>query len=117
MVFVVDDDEAVRDSLQVLLESHGMAVSTFATAEAFAASARPKAGACLVLDQNLAGAAGLDFVDASGAALDLPVILITGQGSTAVRARAQKLGVAAYLEKPVAADDLVAAILLATGAV
>jgi len=114
MVYIVDDDEAVRDSLQLLLDSHGIAAIAFATTEEFAARAPALEGACLVLDQNLAGATGLDFLERAPARL--PVILITGQGSAAVRAKAEKLGVAAYFEKPVDADTLIAAILRATAA-
>jgi two-component system, LuxR family, response regulator FixJ len=112
MVYIVDDDAAVRDSLQLLLDAHGMAAAAFASTEEFAVLVRPQKGACLIIDQNLAGATGLDFVE--GGAPGMPVILITGQGSAAIRAKAEKLGVAAYFEKPVDADALIAAIEAAT---
>jgi len=114
MVFVVDDDDAVRDSLRLLLESYGMTVEDYASAEAFGAGYRPCGRDCLILDHNLPGASGLDFLaSAQGRGLDLPVILVTGQGDSAIRARALQLGVAAYLEKPVADDALVDAIRVA----
>jgi two-component system, LuxR family, response regulator FixJ len=110
-VFIVDDDEAVRDSLKILLESYGLEVRDFESIEAFSRGRRVTGRACLILDQHLAGATGLDFLaSADGARLDLPVILITGQGDGGIRARARRLGVSAYLEKPIADTDLLAAI-------
>jgi FixJ family two-component response regulator len=115
-VFIVDDDEAVRESFIMLLESYGFEASAYPSAEAFAASWHSGGRACLVLDHNLGGVSGLDFVAAADGVLrDLPVILITGRGDANVRARACRLGVAAYLEKPVAGHALVNAIAFATG--
>jgi two-component system, LuxR family, response regulator FixJ len=115
-VFVVDDDEAVRDSLSLLLESYGLYVETFASTDAFAAAAKPGRGRCLILDQNLIGTTGLDYLASRGErGIGLPVILITGQGSHGVRARALELGVAAYLEKPIDDEALIAAIRSVSG--
>ena len=116
-VFVVDDDEAVRDSLRLLLESHGMRVEAHASTEEFAHAYRPEQHGCLILDQNLqAGKTGLDFL-ASGAPAQfhLPVILVTGRGNDALRAQALRAGAVAYFEKPVDQDQLMAAIRAATG--
>jgi two-component system response regulator FixJ len=111
VVFVVDDDAAVRDSLKILLEIHGMSVQDFGSTEEFAENYRPHSRECLVLDQHLPMVSGLDFLSSPrGAQLDLPVILITGRGDDAIRARAQQLGVAAYLDKPVNDSQLLAAI-------
>jgi two-component system, LuxR family, response regulator FixJ len=110
MVFVVEDDEAVRDSLRLLLESYGLAVEDYGSVEEFTESYRPQGRDCLILDHNLPGASGLDFLGARGAAVDLPVILITGRGDPSARARALELGVAAYLEKPLDDQALIAAI-------
>jgi FixJ family two-component response regulator len=110
-VYVVDDDDGVRDSLQLLLESYGITVEAFESAEAFLGFYRPNGRACLVLDQHLPGATGLDFLGSpEGARLDLPVILVTGRGDAALRSRAFAAGVVAYLEKPVDDGALVAAI-------
>ncbi len=110
-VFVIDDDEGVRDSLKVLLESYGIAVCDYASTEAFMRAYAPRAQSCLVLDQHLPGATGLDFLgSAAGARLDLPVILITGRGDAAIRARAFQAGAVAYFEKPVDDAALIDAI-------
>jgi two-component system, LuxR family, response regulator FixJ len=111
MVFVVDDDEAVRDSLKLLLESYGLNVEDYASAEAFAGAYRPRGRACLILDQNLPGMTGLDFLaSAQDLGIDIPVILVTAQGDRTIRMRAQRLGAAAYFEKPVDDRALIAAI-------
>jgi two-component system, LuxR family, response regulator FixJ len=110
-IFIVDDDEPVRDSLKLLLESYGMAVEDYGTTAEFTRHYRPRDRQCLILDQHLPGATGLDFLASpEGAALDLPVVLVTGGGDNALRARAAELGVSVYLEKPVVDDMLMAAI-------
>jgi two-component system, LuxR family, response regulator FixJ len=110
-VFIVDDDEAVRDSLKMLLESYGMEVEDYASTGEFARGYRPGRRQCLILDQHLPGSTGLDFLASpQSAALGLPVILVTGRGDGAIRDRAHEMGVHAYLEKPVADDALLAAI-------
>lgn len=109
-VYIVDDDEAVRDSLQVLLESYGIDVEGYKSTEDFARRFQPAARQCLILDQHLPGATGLDFLAARQGALKVPVILLTGRSDSTIRDRAHALGVRAYLEKPVADDVLVEAI-------
>jgi two-component system, LuxR family, response regulator FixJ len=110
-VFIVDDDDAVRDSLKLLLESYGMDVEDYGSTAEFARAYRPRSAACLILDQHLPGSTGLDFLSSSeGARLGMPVILLTGRADAALRARAGQLGVTKFLEKPVADDVLLAAI-------
>lgn len=110
-VFVVDDDDGVRDSLKLLLESYGIEAVDYATTDAFMRDYAPQARSCLVLDQHLPGATGLDFLDsAEGAQLALPVILLTGRGDAALRTRALQAGAVAYFEKPVDDQELVDAI-------
>ena len=110
-IFIVDDDEAVRDSLKLLLEAYGMAVEDYGSTAEFAGRYRPGRHQCLILDQHLPGATGLDFLSsAEGTRLRLPVILVTGRGDGALRDRAVRLGVSAYLEKPVADGALMTAI-------
>ncbi len=110
-IFIVDDDEAVRDSLKLLLESYGLTVEDYGSTAEFLRNYRPRPRQCLILDQHLPGATGLDFLASSEAAdLGLPVVLVTGRGDNALRARAIQLGVSAYLEKPVVDDTLMTAI-------
>jgi FixJ family two-component response regulator len=110
-IFIVDDDEAVRDSLKLLLESYGMDVEDYSSTADFSRHYRGGAAACLILDQHLPGSTGLDFLSSTeGVALALPVILLTGRADGAIRARAAQLGVSAFLEKPVTEDVLLAAI-------
>jgi two-component system response regulator FixJ len=110
-VFVVDDDDAVRDSLKLLLELHGLAVEDYGSTAEFAACYRPPARGCLILDQHLPVTTGLDFLaTAAGRSLGVPVILITGRGDESLRARAMKAGIAAFMDKPVAEPLLIAAV-------
>jgi len=111
MIYVVDDDDAVRDSLRILLESHGMSVSDFGSTGDFVAGYKPHPRACLILDLHLPVVGGLDFLASpAGQALDIPVILITGRGDEQTRARATELGAAAFLEKPIEDGALVEVI-------
>ena len=104
-VAIVDDDEAVRDSLRFLLEVAGHSVAPFASAAEFLHT-RPRPFACLIVDQHMPQMTGLDLVarlrDQREA---LPVLLITGSPSAAILAQAEALGVA-VLEKPAADDAL-----------
>jgi FixJ family two-component response regulator len=116
IIYVVDDDEAVRDSLKLLLETHGMVVEAYGSSEELAQSYVPGRGACLILDLHLPGASGLDLLaEQDAAAAELPVIIITGRGDPASRARAEQLGVLAFLDKPVAGRELLANIRQALG--
>jgi FixJ family two-component response regulator len=110
-VFIVDDDEAVRDALKVLLESHGIPVDVFGSTADFAGDYKAGPNQCLILDQHMPQSTGLAFLASSeGATLRLPVVLLTGHGDNTIRARANELGVKAYLEKPVSGDTLLATI-------
>lgn len=101
-VLIVDDDEPIRHSLQVLLEAHGFEVETFDSTDAFSQARRPTGDVCLILDQHLTRGTGTDFLASPmGRALRIPVILITGRGDGTLERRARELGAAAYLHKPV----------------
>lgn len=107
-VFVVDDDEAIRDSLRVLFEAYGLSVKAYGSVLDFAREVRVPGRGCLILDQHLSAMTGLDFLaSAAGRGLDLPVIMLTGRGDSAIRARAFEAGVAAYIEKPLAGEQLI----------
>jgi len=116
VIYVIDDDDSVRDSLRMLLESHGMHVRDFGSTAEFVARYERSPRACLVLDLHLPVVGGLDFLGSpAGRALDIPVIMITGRGDEAMRARAIEVGAAAYLEKPIEDGALIASIDTALG--
>jgi two-component system response regulator FixJ len=113
-VFVIDDDEAVRDSLKLLLESHLLKVRDFASAPEFLEAVEPLPRGCLVLDLHLPVLSGLDFLGRYGTRLSgMPVILITGKADPATRARAFEAGVRCFLEKPFEESELLAAVFSA----
>jgi FixJ family two-component response regulator len=100
LVYVVDDDEAVRDSLQFLLEP-GYRVKTFDSAEAFLRGYDPKAIACLILDVRMPGMSGLQLQEellARGS--HLPVVFITGHGDVPMAVTTMKKGATDFIEKP-----------------
>jgi FixJ family two-component response regulator len=111
IVFVVDDDISVRESLELLIESAGWQPETFASAQEFLARSRPLVPSCLILDVALPDVNGLDLqkrvaVDRS----DMPVIFITGYGDVAVSVQAMKAGAIEFLTKPFGDDVLLDAI-------
>lgn len=109
-IFVVDDDDAVRDSLRTLLELQSFSVFTFETCHEFLNSDFAEA-ACLVLDIHLPGMSGLDLMEALRRSnRSLPTILITARYDNAVRDRARALGAVALLEKPIDFKGLMTAI-------
>jgi len=111
LIFIVDDDDAVRDSLRLLLEAHGMVVEEFNSTAEFNAVPRRHPRACLILDLHLPGTGGLDYLASLGEdGPGLPVIIVTGRGDSASRARAAELGAVAFLEKPVDDRELLSAI-------
>ena len=111
VVFVVDDDLAMREALQDLLASVGMDVRVFASTQDFMQAQRPDAPGCLVLDVRLPGASGLNFQEElSRAGVDLPVIFITGHGDIPMTVRAMKAGAVEFLSKPFRDQELLDAI-------
>ena len=110
-VYVVDDDEAVRDSTRMVLESYGMTVRTFASAQAFLAAVDDQPRGCILFDQHMPGMTGLEMLEMLKVSRKtLPVVMITGRGDTTFKDRALRAGAFALLDKPVADDDLVRAI-------
>lgn len=100
-VFVVDDDEDVRDSLNLLLRSVGLASETYASAAAFLADFESDRPGCLLLDVRMPGMSGLDLQQrlADRGAI-LPIIFITGHGDVPVAVRAMRSGAIDFLQKP-----------------
>lgn len=111
VIFVVDDDPAMREALQDLLASVGMDVRLFASTQDFMQVQRPDAPGCLVLDVRLPGASGLSFQEElARVGVDLPVIFITGHGDIPMTVRAMKAGAVEFLSKPFRDQELLDAI-------
>jgi FixJ family two-component response regulator len=110
-VFVIDDDAAVRGSIQGLLKSVSLRSEAFGTAEEFLRSKRPDGPGCLVLDVRLPGINGLDFQqELADAGIRIPIIFITGHGDIPMTVRAMKSGAVEFLTKPFLDQDLLDAI-------
>lgn len=100
-VFVVDDHLGVRKSLRALLESAGLAVETYASAEDFLAAYDPERPGCLVLDVRLRHGSGLDLQDdLRRRKAKLPIIILTGHANVPTSVRAMKAGAVDFLKKP-----------------
>ncbi len=101
LVYIVDDDDAVRESLQRLFESVAIAVSTHASAQGFLDHYDPRRPGCLVLDVRMPGMGGLDLLDRlRERGIELPVIIITGHGDVPAAVRALKSGALDFIQKP-----------------
>jgi len=111
IVFVIDDDESVREALKSLIRSVGLRVETFASAREFLQSPRPDLPACLILDVRMPGLSGLDLQrDLAEAHIHIPIIFITGHGDIPMSVRAMKAGAEEFLTKPFRDQDLLDAI-------
>ena len=111
LVFIVDDDVSVRESLAALVSSAGWRVLTFASARAFLDQPRTSGPRCLVLDVSLPDLNGLEVQERlSHEKFALPIIFITGRGDVPMSVRAMKAGAIEFLTKPLKADALLAAI-------
>jgi FixJ family two-component response regulator len=111
IVFVVDDDISVRESLESLIRFAGWQPQTFASAQAFLARPRVFVPSCLVLDVSLPDLNGLDLQKRIAAdRIDMPIIFITGHGDVPMAVRAMKAGAAEFLTKPYGDEILLSAI-------
>jgi len=114
VVFVIDDDASVRESLKSLFESVGLHVELFGSADAFLQSQRPDVACCLVLDVRLPGLSGLEFQsELAKTGTDLPIIFITGHGDIPMSVQAMKAGAVEFLTKPCRDQELLDAVRLA----
>jgi FixJ family two-component response regulator len=116
VVFVVDDDVSVRESLEPLIRCEGWQTEVFASARQFLARPRPVAPSCLVLDVTLPDLNGLELQRLIGVErLEMPIIFITGHGNVPMSVRAMKAGALEFLTKPLDTEALLSAIRLAIG--
>jgi two-component system response regulator FixJ len=110
-IALIEDDEAVLDSLRWLLQGRGFSVTGFTSAEAFLASSQAGSATCILTDVRLPGASGVDLQRKLAAeGVDTPIILITGHGDIAMAVTAMREGASDFIEKPYDADRLVASI-------
>jgi FixJ family two-component response regulator len=110
VVFVVDDDVSVRESLEALIETAGWRTKTFATALDFLDNCSGTSPSCLVLDVSLPGLSGLDLQQRLGDRRDMPIIFITGHGDIPMSVQAMKAGAVEFLTKPFSDEVLLTAI-------
>lgn len=111
IVFVVDDEAAVRDGIRKLLSSVGLRVETFGSTNEFLNAKRPDAPACLVLDVRLPDVSGIEFQrDLATANIDIPIIFVTGHADIPMTVRAMKAGAVEFLTKPFRGQELIDAI-------
>ena len=98
IVYVIDDDTSMRESLKSLFSSVGLRVETFGAAPEFLGKELPDAAVCLVVDVRLPGLSGLDFQsELAKANIDVPIIFITGHGDIAMTVKAMKAGAVEFL--------------------
>ncbi len=110
-VFLVDNDAAVRDSLKLLLETHGLVVKDFDSGKALLQDHLPRAADCLVCDIHMPVMSGIDLIETlARRGVSRPTILITGRADAALRQRAQAAGAFLVLEKPFDGAQLIDAI-------
>ena len=107
IVHIVDDDEALRDSLAWMLEANGYAVATHESGEAFLAACTPDMIGCIVLDVRMPGMSGLELFEELGRRrYGLPVVFITGHGDVPMAVSALKKGAVDFIEKPFSEADM-----------
>jgi len=114
-VFIVDDDEEVRDSLQLLIESVGLKTQTYDSAQAYLADFNPALAGCLILDVRMKGMSGLTLQELLNKEHPLhpAIIIITGHGDVQMAVRAVKAGASEFLEKPFNEQELLDSIHVA----
>jgi FixJ family two-component response regulator len=114
IVFVVDDDVAVRDALSSLFRSVGLQVELFRSAPEFLQRKLPDVASCLVLDIRLPGVSGLEFqAQLAKAKIQIPIIFMTGHGDIPMSVRAMKAGASDFLAKPFRDQDILDAVAAA----
>ena len=113
VIFVVDDDESLRDALKDLFRSMGLQVQAFSSTQEFLQTKLPNVPSCLVLDIRLPGLSGLDFQTALAKAnIQTPIVFMTGYGDIPMSVRAMKAGAVEFLTKPFRDQDMIDAVQL-----
>lgn len=111
IVYVIDDDDSVRHSLEFLLDVAGIRVRSFPSADAFLRSSPPFAGACIVTDVRMPGMNGVELAEElKKRGFEVPVIIVTGHADVPLAIQAMKAGVADFIEKPFDDEMILAAI-------
>jgi FixJ family two-component response regulator len=111
MVYVVDDDESMREAVSMLLRSVGLAVAAFGTAQEFLAYDMPDVPSCLILDVRLKGQSGLAVQEQiAESQLGLPIVFMTAHGDIAMTVKAMKAGATDFLAKPFRDQDMLDAV-------
>jgi len=110
-IFVIDDDDMVRDYVRLLLELDGRTVEAYTCSEAFLAAYRPGRNGCLVIDLHMPGMSGIELLERLAAdGHRLPAIMITGRGDVKTAVHAMKVGAVDFIEKPFPQGELIASI-------
>ncbi len=116
IIYVIDDDQDVREGLASLFQSVGLKSQTFGSATEFLSAKLPDATSCLILDVRLPGLGGLDFqAELARMKMDIPIIFVTGHGDIPMSVKAMKSGAVEFLSKPIREQDLLDAVQLALG--
>lgn len=114
IVYVVDDDASVRESLRRIFKSHGIQVSTFQSAREFLDWTRPEVPACLLLDVQMPGKTGIQLQEELVAnEVNLPIVFMTAHGDIPMTVKAMQKGAVNFLQKPVNDDQLLETIRMA----
>lgn len=107
IIYIVDDDEAVRSALSLLMRAEGFKAQCFASADAFLAAFQPESASCLLVDVRMPGMSGLELQQQlAQRQIPLPVIIMTGHGDVAMAVAAMKAGAMDFIEKPFRNQDL-----------
>jgi two-component system CheB/CheR fusion protein len=110
-IFIVDDDDHIREAIRAVLEDDGRVVETYASCEAFLEAFRPGPSACLLIDAYLPGMSGLELLKKlHDDGCHLPSIMITGNSDVPMAVEAMKAGALDFIEKPIGRDELIASI-------
>jgi two-component system response regulator FixJ len=111
VIHVIDDDEALRDSIRMFLANEGLDVRTYASADAFLGLLGSPGAGCVVTDVRMPGMSGMDLlVEIGRRGLALPVIVVTGHADVPLAVRAMKRGAVDLLEKPFQGEELIDAV-------